>query len=168
MMMLPFLLIMKEPDLGSALVLLPTGLAMLYAAGTPKRYLALLFAVVGVCAVLFLADILFAPPRWQIKMQDYQRKRLLVYFGRNYTDLAAPGASNEDRRKLKHDQNEDEYNVTQALIAVGSGGLTGKGWLQESTGPSSAQGHGDSARPPQSSGCPAKLLRRPGQYKAQA
>src|SRR5678809_1061548 len=38
MMTLPFLLIMKEPDLGSALVLLPTGLVMLYVAGTPKRY----------------------------------------------------------------------------------------------------------------------------------
>ncbi len=130
MMMLPFLLIMKEPDLGSALVLLPTGLAMLYAAGTPKRYLAQLFAVVGVCAVLFIADVLFAPPRWQIKMQDYQRKRLLVYFGLNYKHLAAPGASSEELRKLRHDQNEDEYNVTQALIAVGSGGLTGKGWLR--------------------------------------
>jgi cell division protein FtsW (lipid II flippase) len=34
-MMLPFVLILKEPDLGSALVLLPTGLVMMYVAGTP-------------------------------------------------------------------------------------------------------------------------------------
>src|SRR5882672_91951 len=37
--LLPFFLILKEPDLGSALVLLPTGLAMLFVAGTPARYL---------------------------------------------------------------------------------------------------------------------------------
>ncbi|MBU6411383.1 MAG: FtsW/RodA/SpoVE family cell cycle protein, partial [Verrucomicrobia bacterium] len=36
MMMLPFVLILKEPDLGSALVLLPTGLVMMFAAGTPR------------------------------------------------------------------------------------------------------------------------------------
>jgi len=102
---------------------------MLYAAGTPRRYLAQLFTVVGVCAALFIADILFAPPKWQIKMQEYQRNRLLVYFGRDYTDFAAPNATSADRRKLKEDQYKDEYNVSQALIAVGSGGLTGKGWL---------------------------------------
>jgi hypothetical protein len=37
LMMLPFALILKEPDLGSALVLLPTGLVMMFVAGTPKR-----------------------------------------------------------------------------------------------------------------------------------
>jgi len=130
MMLLPFLLIMKEPDLGSALVLLPTGLAMLYAAGTPKRYLVLLLSVVGVCAALFVADLLFAPSWMRIKMQDYQRNRLLVYFGSDYTDFAAPNATSAERRKLKEDQFKDEYNVNQALIAVGSGGLTGKGWLR--------------------------------------
>ena len=126
--LLPFLLIMKEPDLGSALVLLPTGLVMLYAAGTPRRYLLQLMGVVGIFAVLFAADVLFAPRGWQIKMQDYQRRRLLVYFGRNYADSAPPGANQEDRRKLQEEQFKDSYNVNQALIAVGSGGLTGKGW----------------------------------------
>jgi rod shape determining protein RodA len=130
LMLLPFALIMKEPDLGSALVLLPTGLVMLYAAGTPRRYLLQLVGIVGVFAALFVADILFAPPKWQVKMQDYQRRRLLVYFGRNYTDLAASDASHADRRKLQEEQFKDSYNVNQALIAVGTGGLTGKGWRQ--------------------------------------
>ncbi len=130
LMVLPFLLVMKEPDLGSALVLVPTGLAMLYAAGTPKRYLLQLGTVVGIFAGLFVADILFAPPKWQIKMESYQRKRLLVYFGRNYADFAAPGASMADRRRLQEEQFKDSYNVKQALIAVGSGGLLGKGWRQ--------------------------------------
>jgi len=130
LMLLPFILIMKEPDLGSALVLLPTGLVMLYAAGTPRQYLLELIGVVGILATLFVADVLFAPPRWQIKMQDYQRRRLMVYFGRNYADFAPNGANGADRRKLQEEQLKDSYNVNQALIAVGSGGLTGKGWRQ--------------------------------------
>ncbi len=128
MLAVPFLLIMKEPDLGSALVLVPTGLGMLYAAGTPKRYLLQLGTVVGVFAALFVADVLFAPPKWQIKMQEYQRKRLLVYFGRNYADFAPAGAGSAERRRLQEEQFKDSYNVKQALIAVGSGGLAGKGW----------------------------------------
>src|SRR5258708_8869322 len=103
---------------------------MLYAAGTPGRYLVQLLTVVGLCGALFVADVLFAPPGWQIKMQDYQRRRLLVYFGRNYADFAPDGANGADRRKLQEEQLKDSYNVNQALIAVGSGGLTGKGWRQ--------------------------------------
>ena len=44
LMLLPFVLILKEPDLGSALVLLPTGLAMMFVAGMPRRYLLRLLA----------------------------------------------------------------------------------------------------------------------------
>lgn len=129
LMMLPFLLIMKEPDLGSALVLLPTGLVMQYAAGTPKRYLFQLAAVVGVFGVLFLADVLFAPPNWQLfKLEDYQRRRLLVYFDRDYAPPS--GASKAERERLRKLQFDDSHNVRQALISVGSGGLTGKGWRQ--------------------------------------
>lgn len=127
---LPFLLIKKEPDLGSALVLVPTCLSMLYVSGTPKRYLLQLVAVVGVLAALFLADIMFAPPAWQIKMQEYQKKRLLVYFGRNYAYSAGAGANSAEARKLQEEQFNDSYNVNQALIAVGSGGFWGTGWRQ--------------------------------------
>jgi rod shape determining protein RodA len=128
LMMLPFLLIMKEPDLGSALVLLPTGLGMLYAAGTPKRYIVQLVGIGGLLAGLFLVDLLYAPPKYRIKMQEYQIKRLLVYFGRNYEDYAGSDATAAERQKLREQQFNDSHNVRQALIAVGSGGLTGKGW----------------------------------------
>jgi rod shape determining protein RodA len=128
MIALPFLLIMKEPDLGSALVLVPTGLAMLFAAGTPRRYLLQLLGVFGALGALFLVDVLFAPPNWQIKLQDYQRRRLLVYFGQSYTP--PPGASKADLARLRKQQFDDSHNVRQALISVGSGGLTGKGWRQ--------------------------------------
>ncbi len=124
---LPFLLIMKEPDLGSALVFLPVGLVMMYAAGVPARFLRRLLALVGMLVALFLVDVLFAPPNWQIKLEDYQRRRLLVYFGRDY---AAGKTGEAEQLKARVQQRNDSYNVEQALISVGSGGLTGKGWRQ--------------------------------------
>jgi rod shape determining protein RodA len=130
LMLLPFTLILTEPDLGSALVLLPTGLVMMFVAGTPKSYLLKLTGVVGLLAALFVADIMFAPPRWQLPMQPYQRDRLMVYFGRDYTDFAPPRATPAELKRLHQQQLDDEYNVRQALISVGSGGLMGKGWRQ--------------------------------------
>ncbi|MEJ0090673.1 MAG: rod shape-determining protein RodA [Limisphaerales bacterium] len=125
LIMLPFVLILKEPDLGSALVLLPTGLVMMYVAGTPVKYLLRLAAIVGLLGTLLLANILFAPPAWQIKMQEYQRQRLLVYFGANFAAASATPAQKAEARRL---QFEKSYQVRQALISVGSGGLFGKGW----------------------------------------
>jgi rod shape determining protein RodA len=127
LMLLPFALILKEPDLGSALVLLPTGLMMMLVAGTPKSYLIKLGAIVGVLGALVLGDVLFAPRGLQIKMQDYQRQRLLVYFG---IDFAAKDASPEERAKAQRLRADKSYQVTQALISVGSGGLLGKGWCK--------------------------------------
>jgi rod shape determining protein RodA len=128
LMLLPFVLIFKEPDLGSALVFLPTGLVMLYVAGTPRRYLVRLLGGVAIVAALLLADVLFTPPGWwQIKLENYQRQRLQVYFG---VDFARPYTSPEDRLKARKLQAEKSYQVHQALISVGSGGLTGKGWHQ--------------------------------------
>ncbi len=51
-----------------------------------------------------------------------------MYFGKEYTPL--PGASKADRERLRKQQFDDSHNVRQALISVGSGGLTGKGWRQ--------------------------------------
>lgn len=128
MMMLPFALILKEPDLGSAMVLAPTGLAMMYAAGIPKRYLLQLISVVGVFGMLAVGDVLFAPHALQIPMHAYQRDRLLVYFGWDYTRFAPSNASAAELADIRRQQLADEYNVRQALISVGSGGLMGKGW----------------------------------------
>ncbi|HHY86256.1 MAG TPA: rod shape-determining protein RodA [Verrucomicrobia bacterium] len=125
MMCLPFVLIMEEPDLGSALVLIPTGLAMMFCAGTPRRFLLRLIGAGGIVAALFLVDILFAPPGWQIKLGDYQRHRLLVYFG---VDFAPRNASPAEKQRARELQRARSYQVRQAMIAVGSGGATGKGW----------------------------------------
>lgn len=130
LMMLPFVLVLKEPDLGSALVLLPTGLVMMFVAGTPRRYLLKLLGIVGLLAAIFVADVVFLPARLQLPLQDYQRDRLLIYFGRDYTDFAPPGATPAELQSLRQRQLDDAYNVRQALISVGSGGLLGKGWRQ--------------------------------------
>jgi rod shape determining protein RodA len=130
LMALPFLLIMKEPDLGSALVLVPTGLAMLFVAGTPRQYLLQLIGMGGVLAALFLADVLLAPPSLRIinKVHDYQIRRLLVYFGRDYASYAGKDVSDAEKATLREQEFNDSHNVRQAMIAVGAGGLTGEGW----------------------------------------
>src|SRR5262249_42961302 len=126
--LLPFGLIMIEPDLGSALVLLPTSFMMLLCAGVPKKYLIRLVGGLGILAAIFLVDVLFTPPGWwQIKLEDYQRQRLLVYFG---ADFARPNASKEEKAKMAELQRSKSHQSKQALISVGSGGWTGKGWHQ--------------------------------------
>ena len=127
MMVLPFALILKEPDLGSALILLPIGLAMMFVAGVPVRALAKLVGAGVLVISLILVDVLFAPPNWQIKLEDYQKHRLLVYFG---TDGAPPGATPAQRAAARRLHRQYSYNVDQALISVGSGGMFGKGWCK--------------------------------------
>jgi rod shape determining protein RodA len=127
LMALPFLLILKEPDLGSALVFLPISLLTLYVAGTPKAYLGKVVGVFSVLVALLIVDVLFAPKHLRIPLEEYQRQRLLVFFGR---DFASPDATPEERKEKRALQKAKSYNVEQALISVGSGGLTGKGWRQ--------------------------------------
>jgi rod shape determining protein RodA len=127
MIVLPFVLIMKEPDLGSALILLPVGLTMLFVAGVPPRYINTLIGACGAVVALILVDVLFAPPSWQIKLEEYQKRRLLVYFG---LDGVSAGATAAQRTEARRALRNYSYNVEQALISVGSGGLVGKGWRQ--------------------------------------
>jgi rod shape determining protein RodA len=124
---LPFILILKEPDLGSALVLFPICLAMMFVAGVPTKFILRFGGGIAVLVILLLVDILFAPPNWQIKLEEYQRQRLLVYFGQDFAPRNATEAERQQARRL---QKAKSYNVEQALISVGSGGLTGKGWRQ--------------------------------------
>ncbi len=125
LMALPFGLILREPDLGSALLLVPPTLAMLFAAGVPRRYLQRLVLGCLLLGGLLVWNVLFAPPRWQIRLEEYQRQRLLVYFGK---DFAPPNASPEEQQRARALQEARSYQVRQALIAVGSGGWWGKGW----------------------------------------
>ncbi len=124
--LLPFGLILREPDLGSALVFLPVGLAMMYVAGVPGRYLARLGVGAAGLGALLVVDLLWAPAHWQlVKLEPYQQRRLLVYFGK---DFVPPGATGAERARALQQYRDAVHNVEQALISVGSGGLTGKGW----------------------------------------
>jgi rod shape determining protein RodA len=125
LMALPFVLIMKEPDLGSALVLVPTGLMMMFVAGTPKKYLIQLVGSAGIVGVLLVGDVLFAPPHLRVPIHDYQRNRLLVFFGRDFVSANATKQEKEAAREL---QSQSAYQGKQSLISVGSGGFWGAGW----------------------------------------
>lgn len=128
LMVLPFVLILKEPDLGSALVFIPVGFVMMFVAGVPVQFLRRLIGGVTIVVALVMVDVLFAPKNLQfIKLEDYQKQRLLVYFG---LDFAPPGATEKERAEAKRIQDQKSYNIRQALISVGSGGLTGKGWRE--------------------------------------
>ncbi len=94
------LLVLKQPDLGTALLLGFIGLAMFLLVGLRARYLA---PFVGGAALL-------APVVWTF-LKDYQRRRILVFLN---PDIDPLGAS---------------YHIAQSKIAVGSGGFLGKGWL---------------------------------------
>ncbi len=106
----PFILVLREPDLGSALVFLAISLAMMFAAGVPGPMLGGLVGSLGLLVVLAVAAIVFLPQQIKI-VEPYQKTRLMTYFGR-------------DKSRDKN------YQVNQALISIGSGGLTGKGWTQ--------------------------------------
>jgi rod shape determining protein RodA len=97
------LLVLKQPDLGTALLLLFNATAVMLILGLRWRYL-VPFAVGG--GVL-------APVLWTF-LKDYQRRRILVFLN---PDLDPLGAS---------------YHIAQSKIAVGSGGAFGKGWLAAS------------------------------------
>ncbi|MBI3322673.1 MAG: rod shape-determining protein RodA [Candidatus Omnitrophica bacterium] len=96
----PMVLILKEPNLGTASIFFGIGVAMLLAWGVPWKAVAALFG----------AGALGAPLLW-LALADYQRSRLLVFMNPNLDPLGAG------------------YTVIQSRIAVGSGGLWGKGWL---------------------------------------
>jgi cell division protein FtsW len=90
-------LVMKEPDLGSAMVLAIVVLAVLVAGGVKKRHLAVVFGL-GITAVTFLA---LAEP--------YRRTRMLTFLD-PFADAKNTG-----------------YQISQSMIALGSGGFTGVG-----------------------------------------
>ncbi len=96
----PFVLVILQPDLGTASLLAPTLFIMLYAGGANLKHL---LSIGG-------AGIACMPVFWHF-LRDYQRQRLLVFMNPNTDPLGAG------------------YTIIQSKIAVGSGGLFGKGWL---------------------------------------
>jgi len=128
---IPMVLIVTEPDLGTALVIAPMVFAMLYVSNLSNRFFA---AAVGVFALLvgivaldtwrygaFLEDNHLSPaqargkfePHSWLPLHDYQRERVLSFVAPDKVDPMGIG-----------------WNQRQSLISVGSGGFTGKGWTE--------------------------------------
>ncbi len=127
---LPFGLILMEPDLGTSLMILPTGVVMMYVSGAPSAFMRKLIGGAIITTGLAIAYIFFIPNDWKpIRLPDHQKRRLMVYFGVDYAKhYAGPHATNAEINRARALQRQDSYNVVQAMISVGSGGLTGKGW----------------------------------------
>lgn len=96
----PIFLIIKQPDLGTAIIFLPILFIVLFAAGARIRHL----------AFILLAGLGSLPILWHT-LKSYQKMRLLVFLNSNADPLGAG------------------YTVTQSKIAIGSGGFFGKGWM---------------------------------------
>ncbi len=102
----PLLLIAKQPDLGTAVTLLPVFFGVAYLAGLRMRLL----------VVILLIGVMTAPFAWHFALKDYQRQRIETFFDPNQDPRGAG------------------YQTIQARVTVGSGGLTGKGFMQGTQG----------------------------------
>ncbi|MBI2846180.1 MAG: rod shape-determining protein RodA [Chloroflexi bacterium] len=98
---LPIILIYLQPSLGTAISLGIIWLVMAIMSGARLRYFGLLLVLI----------IFFAPFAWNYLLADYMKERILIFLNPQEDPLGAG------------------YNINQALIAVGSGGLWGKGFL---------------------------------------
>ncbi len=98
---LPFLLVLAQPDLGTATMIVAGGTVVVFLAGVPLR----LFMAAAALAAAAL-------PAAFALMHDYQRKRVLIFLDPESDPLGAG------------------YHITQSKIAIGSGGVFGKGFLQ--------------------------------------
>lgn len=97
---IPIFLIIAQPDLGSGLMVLFVFVSLLYLTDVRLKYIFIL--------LIFL--VLPLPSLWHF-LHDYQKQRLLVFLNPNIDPLGAG------------------YTIIQSRIAIGSGGLLGKGWL---------------------------------------
>ncbi|TWI63703.1 rod shape determining protein RodA [Pseudoduganella lurida] len=101
LLLIPVGLIMRQPDLGTSLLVVAAGFAVIYLAGLPwKALLALVIA--AACSM---------PVAWSM-MHDYQRERVRTLFDPTADPLGKG------------------FHIIQSTIAIGSGGITGKGWTK--------------------------------------
>ena len=101
LIILPVLLVINQPDLGTALLIFISGLIVLFLSGIGRSYIISGF-------ILALAAI---PSLWLFVMRDYQKQRVLTMFNPEQDKLGAG------------------WNIIQSTTAIGSGGWYGKGWM---------------------------------------
>ena len=101
LIVVPFVLILKQPDLGTAMLILASGAFVLFMAGLQWRWI--LGAVAAVVPV--------AVAMWYFVLHDYQKQRVLTFLDPESDPLGTG------------------WNIIQSKAAIGSGGVFGKGWL---------------------------------------
>ena len=104
MVVVPSVLILQQPDLGTSLLVATSGLAVIYMAGIQWRYILSLLA----------AALLSIWPAWVFVFKDYQKQRVLTLFNPESDRLGAG------------------WNIIQSKTAIGSGGWEGVGWMRGS------------------------------------
>ncbi|WP_448563940.1 rod shape-determining protein RodA [Thalassotalea ganghwensis] len=102
LVLIPTLLIARQPDLGTSLLIASSGIFVIFLAGASWK-------LIGTCTVLASA---FTPILWLFLMKPYQKQRVLTFLNPEQDPLGAG------------------YHIIQSKIAIGSGGIDGKGWLQ--------------------------------------
>ena len=98
----PTALILIQPDLGTSILIASSGAFVVFLAGIRWRLLFSFLAVTVICAPIY----------WLMFMPDYQKRRVFTFLDPEKDPLGAG------------------YHIIQSQIAIGSGGLRGKGWLQ--------------------------------------
>src|ERR1700761_4950998 len=99
---LPAMLVVMEPNLGTTLIIVMDGCSLLFLAGLSWYWIAPALAAIAVAI----------PTAWRFVLHDYQKARVMTFLNPESDALGAG------------------WNITQAKIAIGSGGVSGKGFLQ--------------------------------------
>ncbi len=117
LMLVPFVCIMTQPDLGTGLVyLFIAAIALVVGGARPKHLLITLAIGIALIVVVFVADEVIKGSSGEYKLlKQYQRDRLFVFMNQDSADLTDEG-----------------YNLQQAKVAIGSGGLFGQGYMKGS------------------------------------
>ena len=102
LVLVPATLILRQPDLGTALLVVVAGFAVLFLAGWSW----------GQMGILCLLTIAAVPAAWYYLLEQYQRERIFVLLNPEKDSLGAG------------------WSIMQSKAAIGSGGIYGKGWLQ--------------------------------------
>ena len=103
---LPTGLILLQPDFGTAMLVVASGAFALLLAGLPWWWI----GTAGVAGTVLAGLAWFAPIEWFSMLRPYQQNRILTY------------------RDPEHDPLGEGWNIIQSKIAIGGGGMTGKGW----------------------------------------
>jgi len=102
MIAMPAYLVLKQPNLGTTIILVADGVSMLFLAGLSWWWIAPALGAIAAAV----------PLAWRFFLHDYQKQRVMTFLDPESDALGAG------------------WNITQAKIAIGSGGLSGKGFLQ--------------------------------------